>query len=258
MRSTSVSFLNALGLRLAGRLDVPDDPRGGPGAIFCHCFTCNKNFKAAFHVARALTLEGFSVLRFDFPGLGESEGDFAEVTLSANVDDVLSAAAFLSARGVGPSLLIGHSMGGAAAILAASRISSVRAVAVLGAPAEPRELSAPLALARQKAEVDGAGEALIAGRSVRLRRRFFEDLERTSLAEAIRTLPVPLLILHSPDDEISPFENAGRILREAGPSGSFISLIGCDHLLSRSQDASYAGRLIAAWCSPFVGGQGLP
>ncbi|NTU59831.1 MAG: alpha/beta hydrolase [Deltaproteobacteria bacterium] len=252
MASTSVSFRNSSGFTLAGRLDLPDAGEPDAWAIFCHCFTCNKNFKAAFHVGRALTERGFGLLRFDFPGTGESEGDLADATLSSNVDDVVRAAQFLASRGTPPALLIGHSLGGAAVIRAAPRIASTRAVVVLGTPAEPRELAPPLRRARDVARAEGSAEAEIAGRTVLLKQGFFDDLETSRLSDSLRALKVPLLILHSPADEVCPFENAERLFREAPPPRSLISLPGADHLLSRREDAAYAGSLVAAWAGPLV------
>jgi putative redox protein len=247
LRSTAVSFRNAKGLKLAGRIDLPAAGEPVGWALFAHCFTCNKNFKAAFHLSRTLTQEGFGVLRFDFPGLGESEGDIADTTLSDNVADVVTAAEFLALRGQGPDLLIGHSMGGAAVIRAAPRIASAKAVVTLAAPAEPGELPVPLREARAAARLHGEAEAVIAGRMVRLKREFFTDLESVPLADSIRALTLPLLILHSPIDEVAAFENAERIFREASPPKSLVSLDGADHLLSREEDAAYAARLISVW-----------
>lgn len=244
-----VSFLSSEGLALSGRLELPE--RGEPAvcAIFVHCFHCNKNFKAAYFLSRALTGQGLGVLRFDFPGLGESAGDFADTRLSANAADVVAASRFLTSRIARPQLLVGHSMGGAAAILAAAELPQVRAVATVAAPFDPRRLPPELARARPVAAAQGEAEVEIAGAVARLRRTFFEDMEGVRLEPAIRALSRPLLVFHSPQDEVVDVEDGERIFEAARQPKSFFCLEGADHLLSREADTAYVGAAIGAWAA---------
>jgi putative redox protein len=192
------------------------------------------------------------VLRFDFTGLGESEGEFAATTFSSNVDDLVAAAGYLERHHQAPPLLIGHSLGGAAVLQAAARIPSARAVAVIGAPAEPTHLARSLGSARERIQRQGEAEVELAGKTVRLRKEFLEDLETHRMEATIRGLHRPLLILHAPQDEVVGIDNAGQIFQAARHPKSFISLDAADHLLSRNADARYAGAVIAAWAERYL------
>lgn len=249
MHSIPLSFPGASGARLSARLDLP--PSGEPRAcvLLAHCFTCSKNLNAVVNIARALNGEGLAVLRFDFTGLGESEGEFAETNFTTVVADLVAAAEFLAGRGMAPALLVGHSLGGAAALVAAGRISSLRAVATLCAPSDPWHVTGLLAESRERIEADGAASVHIGGRPFVVKRQLLDDLRGARIEEALARLELPLLVLHSADDRVVALEHAMKIFQGAGGSRSFVSLDGADHLLSDRRDARYAGRTIAAWAA---------
>lgn len=252
MHVQRLEFPNAAGELLAGQLDRPDDGPVTAYALLAHCFTCSKNTSAVAHISHELTRLGFGVLRFDFTGLGQSQGEFAATTFSSNVADLVAAAAFLERREQAPRLLIGHSLGGAAVIQAAERIPSVTAVATIGAPASPLHVVRHLGDQEQRIATEGEAEVTIGGQRVRLRREFLEDLQRHSLQKALRGLHRALLVLHAPLDEVVGVEQAGAIFQAARHPKSFVSLDRADHLLSRPIDARYAGSVIAAWASRYV------
>jgi uncharacterized OsmC-like protein/alpha/beta superfamily hydrolase len=252
MNSQRLFFENDSGHQLGARLDTPVDSRPIAYALFAHCFTCTKNLKAIGNISRALTQEHIAVLRFDFTGLGESEGDFAETNFTTNVSDLVSAARFLETRFQAPRILIGHSMGGAAVLQATANITSAAAVATISAPSDPTHLADLLADTAELAEQEGEANVNIGGRTFKIRRQFFEDLEKTRMEETIRNLDRPLLILHSPVDDTVPIDNAARIFQAARHPKSFISLDKADHLLSREEDSLYAGSLIAAWTRKYI------
>ncbi len=252
MAFESVDFENTDGLRLVGRLERPERGRAVACALFAHCFTCGKDIKAAFHISRALTGSGLAVLRFDFTGLGQSEGEFAETNFTSNVSDLIAAARYMTARDLPPTLLIGHSLGGAAAIQAASTISSVRAVATIGTPATPAHVKQHLVNIQTRVANEGQAEVRLAGRDILIKKQFLEDVDRADLASALQRLDGALLILHAPADDVVGVDHAARIYQMAKHPKSFIALDGADHLLSDSADARYAARLIAAWASRYL------
>ncbi len=252
--STRIEFEGAHGDLLAARLDrAPGRPRAY--ALFAHCFTCSKDFVASSRVSRALAALGVSVLRFDFTGLGNSAGDFANTTFSSNVEDLVRAADFLRREHEAPALLLGHSLGGAAVLAAARRIPEAVAVATIGAPADPDHVTK--LFANQHEEITARGEAMVtlAGRQFRIRRQLLEDLSAASLESAVANLGKALLVLHSPMDQTVGIANAGRLFQMARHPKSFVSLDGADHLLSRSEDAAYAAAIVAAWSSRFLPGE---
>ena len=253
MQFQKLTFTNADGVQLSGRLDLPVDGRPTAYALFAHCFTCTKNLKAVTHINRALTREGIAVLRFDFTGLGESQGDFADTNFSSNVGDLVAAAEFMEAEYQAPGILIGHSLGGAAVLQAAAQIPSARAVATIGAPADPAHVTR-LLVDDTKAQIVREGEAAVklAGRTFRIKKQFLEDLEKTRMQETISGLDRALLILHAPMDDTVGIDNAARIFQAARHPKSFVSLDRADHLLSHSEDSLYAGAMIAAWASKYV------
>ena len=251
MSTDRITFRGSLGDRLSARLDLPDgEPRAY--ALFAHCFTCSKDLRAAREISRALAAGGFGVLRFDFTGLGESEGDFAESDFSSNVSDLVAAADFLRAEREAPRLLVGHSLGGAAVIVAAARVSEVRAVATIGAPSEAAHVRETLL--RENPDLEGSDEAEVelAGRRFRIRRELLEDLERQNVEAAVAGLDRPLLLLHAPEDEIVGIEHAERLLAAARQPKSLVALDGADHLLTRERDARRAGAVLAAWAGPYT------
>ncbi|MFZ7125199.1 MAG: alpha/beta fold hydrolase [Desulfobacterales bacterium] len=247
-----LEFQNRKGNRLSARLDLPDDGAASTFALFAHCFTCGKDLKAAFNISKALCREGIGVLRFDFTGLGESEGDFADTSFSTNVEDLIDAADYLKQHFQAPVILIGHSLGGAAVLQAASEIPSARAVAVIAAPADPSHVTRHLGSSQETIREKGEGDIEIDGRTFRIRRRFLEDLEETRMRERIENLKRALIVFHSPIDRIVGIDNAGRIFQAAKHPKSFVSLDNADHLLSRAEDSRYVGAVIAAWARKYL------
>lgn len=252
MQIQRLTFSNHRGQQLAARLDWPLDRPAVAFALFAHCFTCTKNLNAIVNVSRGLTREGLAVLRFDFTGLGDSEGEFADTGFSSNVDDLIAAAQFMAANFQAPQLLIGHSLGGAAVLQAAAAIPSARAVATIGAPADTAHLVGLFADRRRAIEAEGEAEVVLAGRSFRIRREFLEDLERTRMEDTIRTLGRPLLLLHSPEDAVVAIENAERIFHLARYPKSLVALDGADHLLTNKRDSLYVGSLLGHWAKKYL------
>lgn len=246
------AITNAAGEQLGSRLDLPLEGSPLAYAIFAHCFTCTKNIKAAAHISRSLTRQRIAVLRFDFTGLGESEGDFTETNFTSNVADLQAVASYLALEFEAPRLLIGHSLGGSAVLQAAHLIPSVRAVVTIAAPFEASHLAGVLADARRQADAAGETRVTIGGATFRLKKQFFDDLERTNMQRAIHDLGRALLVLHSPLDNTVGIENAAEIFACAQHPKSFVSLDNADHLLSNQRDSWYAGDVIAAWASRYL------
>lgn len=251
MAGTRIRFENASGQQLAAVLDRPPGPVSG-FALFAHCFTCSKDLKAVRHLATALNGAGIAVLRFDFTGLGQSEGDFAETNFSANVDDLLKAAGWMRDHGMPASILIGHSLGGAAVLAAAGRLDEVRAVVTIGAPSSPAHVRHQFSEA--EADIAKEGEAVVdlGGRPFTIRRQFVDDLEGHDFPDCIGKLRKPLLVMHAPLDATVSVDNAAEIFTAAKHPKSFVSLDDADHLLTQSRDAAYAGRVLAAWASRYT------
>lgn len=240
------------GEKLAAALELPHG-RPRAFALFAHCFTCSKDIKAAREIARALSAEGLAVLRFDFTGLGGSEGDFANTNFSSNVDDLVSAADYLRAEFEAPALLIGHSLGGAAAIVAAGRMPEVKAVATIAAPAEAEHLARHIGEAREEIEEKGLATVTLADRPFTIKKQLLDDLAEQNVLQCAENLKKPLLVMHAPLDRIVGIDNATRIFVAAKHPKSFVSLDDADHLLSRTEDARYAARVLAAWASRYIG-----
>ncbi|MFZ0945467.1 MAG: bifunctional alpha/beta hydrolase/OsmC family protein [Syntrophobacteraceae bacterium] len=253
MQFQKLYFKNPDGKRLAARLDLPLDEKPTAFAVFAHCFTCTKNFNAVVNINRALALHGIAVLRFDFTGLGESEGDFSETNFSTNVADLIAAARFLEDAYEPPRLLIGHSLGGAAAIQAAQGIPSAEAVATIAAPADLKGLLSSIdGPPLEELEKDGETKINISGRDFKIKTQFLNDLKQDNMAEAIGALRRPLLIFHSPADRIVSIDQAAKIFTAARHPKSFISLDKADHLLSNREDSLYVGSVLAAWASKYL------
>ncbi len=257
-----VLFPNSRGELLAARFDRPlVAPRAT--CLFAHCFTCSKDSAAASRIARELVRRGFAVLRFDFTGLGSSEGEFMNTNFSSNVADLFSAAEFLRREHAAPSLLIGHSLGGAAILAAAPDVPEARAVVTIAAPSDPRHVRGLFQGELAAIERTGKATVSIAGRSFTIQKQFLEDLAEQRLTARIAQLAKALLILHSPQDEVVDIDHARRIYAAAKHPKSFIALDGADHLLVAREDAAYAAEVIAAWASrylptvPPVGEEGL-
>ena len=249
--SQKIAFEGAGGDLLEARLDK------GPGnpaayALFAHCFTCSKDIFAATRIAAALAERGIAVLRFDFTGLGASEGDFANTNFSSNVGDLVAAANWLCEERKAPALLIGHSLGGAAVLAAAEKMPEARAVATIGAPADPGHIRHLF-----KDDIDeiaeGEAEVVLAGRSFTVRKQFLDDISGHNLADRIANLKKAILVFHAPRDDYVGIENAGEIFAAAKHPKSFVSLADADHLLTRKDDAVYVADVLAAWASRYIG-----
>jgi putative redox protein len=250
-RSEKVEFSGAHGGLLAGRLDLP---MGRPRAfaLFAHCFTCSKDIFAASRVSQGLAEHGIAVLRFDFTGLGASEGEFANTNFSSNVDDLAAAAAFLREHYAAPTLLVGHSLGGAAVLKAAGSVPEARAVATIGAPSDPEHVKQNFDAHLDEIETNGEAEVSLAGRPFRIKKQFLEDIAAQSLHDAVAGMRKALLVMHSPLDETVSIDNASAIFLAAKHPKSFVSLDHADHLLTRRADAMYAAEVLAAWASRFL------
>ncbi len=252
MNSSKVKFQNIKGEELIGYLELPINQTAHSFVLFAHCFTCNKNFFAAKNISSALTGRGYGVLRFDFTGLGESEGDFSESNFSGNVEDLIEAANFLKKNYKAPELIIGHSLGGAAAIFAAQQIPEVTALATLGTPSSLNHVTHLLKSELEEIKSLGIASVNIGGRSFSIKNQFLEDLKTKNLKTIISQLRKPLLILHSPEDNIVEIKNAEELYVAAKHPKSFVSLSGADHLLTKKEDSQYAGELIGSWAQRYI------
>ncbi len=250
--SQKITFPGTSGAQLAAVLQLPKvtQPRGY--ALFAHCFTCTKDIFAARQVARSLAELGIAVLRFDFTGLGESEGEFAATNFTSNVADLIAAAEYLASEYGGPQIMIGHSLGGAATLAAASHVPAARAVCTIGAPADPAHVEHLFTARSDEIRNAGQAEVLLAGRPFVIQRQFLEDISSASIAKKIANLGKALLICHAPDDSTVGVDNARKIYETAKHPKSFLSLDGADHLLSRHQDAEYVAQVIAVWAQRYL------
>lgn len=245
------TFEGHSGDALAARLDLPDGPHLAT-ALFAHCFTCGKDITAARRISSRLASMGIAVLRFDFTGLGHSKGEFANTTFSSNVEDLVHAAEALKSRGMPPSLLIGHSLGGAAVLKAAAKIDTVKAVATIGAPFDPGHVTHNFGDALEAIKSEGKAEVSLAGRPFTIGRDFVDDVAGAALSDAIKHLGKALLIMHAPRDETVGIENATNIFVAARHPKSFVTLDDADHLVTRANDAEYAAEVIAAWSARYL------
>ena len=252
MNLQKVIFENKEGQSLVGRLELPANQHPHNFAIFAHCFTCNKNLAAVRNIGKALTSNGFGVLRFDFTGLGESEGDFGDTNFSGNVEDLIAAADYLNDNYSAPTLIIGHSLGGAAAIYAAAQVNSIKAVATIGAPSSPKHVQRLLQSSVDEIKENGKAIVNLSGRDFTIKKQFLDDLERKTLSETVKNLRKPILIMHSPQDNTVGIKNAEEIYRAAHHPKSFISLDGADHLLMDKKDSIYAGEVISGWAKRYL------
>jgi uncharacterized OsmC-like protein/alpha/beta superfamily hydrolase len=250
-RRRKLTFTNRDDLELSGLLELPaGEPRAY--ALFAHCFTCGKDIAAATRISRALAGADIAVLRFDFTGLGNSDGDFANTSFSSNVEDLVSAANFLRENFQAPQLLIGHSLGGAAVLSAAGRVPEARGVVTLAAPSTPEHVGKQFQCDMDRLREDGEADVELGGRRFRLKRSFLEDIEQYRLDEDVRSLDKALLIFHSPVDQVVSVNEAAHIYQMARHPKSFISLDDADHLLSRRADASYVAQTISAWAERYL------
>lgn len=256
-RSEKIEFEGSHGETLAARLERPTGPPLG-WALFAHCFSCSKDIHAAQRISRRLTEHGFAVLRFDFTGLGASEGDFSNTNFTSNVQDLIKAAEWLKAEHEAPGLLIGHSLGGAAVIAAAPQIASVKAVATLGAPADADHVRKQFIDQVDEIEETGEAQVTLAGRPFRIRKQLLDDIEGQSLDEVVGAMKAALLIAHSPMDDTVAIENATRLFVAARHPKSFLGLDHADHLLSREVDAYHAADVIGSWAARYAHTRSLP
>ena len=252
MSTKKILFKNQNGETLAARLDTPDFMEPHNYALFAHCFTCTKNLSAVRNIARALNNEGIAVLRFDFTGLGQSEGDFANTNFSSNVQDLIDAANYLEQEFKAPSLIIGHSLGGTAAIYAASQLPGVRAVATIGAPSSPAHVEQLIESGLDEIEKNGFANISIGGRPFTIKKQFIDDLNDKNLLEVLKSMRIPIAVFHSPQDTIVEIQNAKEIYEASHHPKSIISLDGADHLLSENRDSKYVGNVIAGWVTRYI------
>jgi len=252
MGRKKVKFSNSAGHQLAAIIELPDKVVPIGFALFAHCFTCSKNLNSVGTIAQALNDHGIAVMLFDFTGLGESEGEFENTNFSSNVEDLIDAAGFLKKEFKAPSLLIGHSLGGAAAIFAASKIASLKALATIASPSSPAHISNLLRSDIAEIKKNGFAEVSIGGRNFSIKKQFLDDINESKLNTVLHDIKKPILILHSPQDNIVGIENAAEIFQMAMHPKSFISLDGADHLLSEKTDSLYAGNMIGAWAERYM------
>ncbi len=253
MTTTRVSFKNSAGQSLAALLDRPVDGVPIAYALFAHCFTCSKDYKGVSRISRALARQGIAVLRFDFTGLGQSEGDFEDTTFSSNVEDLVAASEFMARDLAPPKLLIGHSLGGAAVLKAAQSIPSAKAVATIAAPSSPQHLMEHLGPHVDDIDRLGSAEIRIGGRPIRIGRGLVDDISSASLHDAVANLERALMVFHSPIDNVVGIDHATTIFTTAKHPKSFVSLDTADHLLTDPEDALFVGSVIAAWARRYIG-----
>lgn len=245
------AFTNSKGEQLMGRLDVPVDGHIQGMAIFAHCFTCSRNLHAVRQVSTGLNRQGIAVLSFDFTGIGDSDVAFEDTNFSANIQDLVDAAAYATENLRAPDLIIGHSLGGAAAILAAAKIPSVRAVATINAPADPAHVRALFSTIEEDIESTGQGNVILGGRPFTITQQFLNDLEEHDVAKTLSRLKRAYLVVHSPVDQTVSIDNATKLFVAAKHPKSFVSLDKADHLLSKSEDAIYTGEIIGQWAHKY-------
>lgn len=250
--TSSIKFSNSSGYLLNGRLELPANRTPHNFAVFAHCFTCGKNFSATRNISRALTTAGFGVLRFDFTGLGDSSGDFADSNFSGNVSDLMAAIDYLNKHYAAPTLLIGHSLGGAAAIYAAAKAQSIKAIATVGAPSDTQHVQH--LFKNDIPEITAQGEAVVqlAGRPFKIKKQFLDDINEQQVSKTLKELRKPILIAHSPQDTTVGIHHAERLYQSALHPKSFVSLDKADHLLMNKADAQYVGKVIASWAMRYL------
>lgn len=252
MSSKKITFKNKEGHHLHGNLELPVNQEPHNFALFAHCFTCNKNFFAVKNICDSLTAKGFGVLRFDFTGLGESEGEFSDSNFSGNVEDLLAAAEYLKAEYKSPSLLIGHSLGGAAVLYAAQKLPDVTAIASIGAPSSVKHVQHLIEGNLDDIASNGMARVNIGGRPFNIKKQFLDDLKKQELIKIVPGLGKSLLILHSPQDATVEIKNAEELYKAAKHPKSFVSLDGANHLLSNKEDSLYAGEIIGSWAHRYL------
>jgi putative redox protein len=251
MNSKKIEFTGSQGYLLSARLDTPDqEPKAT--VIFAHCFTCSKNLRVVSTITKILAELGFATFRFDFTGLGESDGDFANTNFSSNVDDLVAAYQHLKAQDLAPAILVGHSLGGAAVLQAAHHMPEVKAVATIGAPAHPEHVKKNFGLKVEDIKKDGEAEVRLGGRLFTIKKQFLDDLKKNRMQAFIRNLNRALMVFHSPIDNTVGIENASMIFMDAKHPKSFVSLDQADHLLTDNKDSMYVGKVLTAWAEKYI------
>ncbi len=252
MKTVNIKFTNSSGQKLAAKIDFPLVGEPKAFVLFAHCFTCSKNLKTVENISRALTQSDMAVFRFDFTGLGQSEGEFSKTNFSSNLDDLQKAYEYLEHEYEAPKILVGHSLGGAAMLHVAGSLKKARAVVTIGAPSTPTHVRKLFKNSQDEIEKTGKAEVDIGGRNFTIEKQLIQDLEKNDSKKIIKELGKSLLIMHSPQDNIVGIENAAEIYNAAMHPKSFISLDGADHLMSESEDSMYVGSIIAPWVSRYI------
>jgi esterase/lipase len=251
MMFEKVKFTSLANNELAARLELPEgEPKAY--ALFAHCFTCNKNLSAVKNIGRALTDKGIAVLRFDFTGLGESEGEFSNTNFSSNVQDLHAAYTFLQLNYEAPTIIIGHSLGGAAVVFAAAQLTGIKAVVTVGAPSNPKHVANLFKNDIKEINEQGEANLEIGGREFKIKKQFLDDIQEKNMTQAVQNIDAALLVMHSPQDTTVGIENAAQIYQAGWHPKSFISLDGADHLLSKKEDSLYVGQMIASWSARYI------
>ena len=251
MPTERLTFQGHSGHTLAARLDLPDGPHLAT-ALFAHCFTCSKDIPAARRISARLAAMGIAVLRFDFTGLGHSKGEFSNTNFTTNVQDIMAACAALDDRGMSPTLLIGHSLGGAAVLKAAPDMANIKAVVTIGAPFDPAHVTHNFADALPEIMTNGVAQVSLGGRPFKIGQQFIDDISKGELFSAISNLKAALLVLHSPTDDTVGIDNASEIFLAARHPKSFVTLDNADHLISKAADAEYAADVITSWSKRYL------
>jgi uncharacterized OsmC-like protein/esterase/lipase len=252
MTSIKINFTNKTNINLSANLEMPVDHKPLAFAIFAHCFTCSKNLSAVINISRALNQRGIAVLRFDFTGLGNSDGDFSDSNFSTSIDDLVAAYEYLKNNYKAPALIIGHSLGGTAVLKSSSIMKDLKAIVTIGAPADPDHVQNLFKEDLDEIKKKGVATVSIGGRPFKIKEQLIQDLESVDLKETIASLKQSLLIFHSPQDDIVDISNAKKIFSLAKHPKSFISLDKADHLLTNKEDSLYAGEVIASWAMRYL------
>lgn len=252
MKTRTIEIENSNGEGLHALLEMPDDGEVQQYAIFAHCFTCNSAFHVVKNISRELTRYGFGVVRFDFTGLGGSEGAFEDTNFTHNIEDLKRVAAHMEEEYSAPALLIGHSLGGAAVVLAGAEMDSVQAIVTIGAPSGPEHVEHLFSGKVEEIQKDGKAQVSIGGRPFVLKKQFIEDLQKHTMTETLESMRKAFLFMHSPQDKIVGIDQAAKLYNAAHHPKSFISLDGADHLLSDEKDSLYAARTIGTWAQRYV------
>lgn len=251
MESKKIEFTGSTGENLSAKIDLPDGDTKAC-ALFAHCFTCSKDLKAVGNITKALAEIGIATFRFDFTGLGQSDGDFADTNFSSNVDDLIKAYEYMDQEFSAPSILIGHSLGGAAVLQASHKMEAVKAVATIAAPAEPAHVKENFEMSLDEINEKGEAKVSLAGRPFTIKKQFIDDLEENRMKKFIHNLGKALIVFHSPIDNTVGIDNASKIFVAAKHPKSFISLDKADHLLSEKEDSMYIGKVLGTWAEKYI------